>query len=65
VIEHNAKGGSYGATSPDVPDVLGVGATSEEAVERFRSGLATYLAFLKERGKDAPEPRHTVEMITV
>jgi hypothetical protein len=63
VVEHYAQGGTCAATSPNFPNVVGIGATARQAVERFRAGLVTYLAHLAQTGQDAPEPCHSVETI--
>lgn len=60
VIEHNEKGGPYGATSPMSPTCSGR-SNFGGGYRRFRSGLATYWTFLKDRGQEAREPRHTGE----
>lgn len=66
VIEFDAETGSYGATSPDIGDnVVGIGGSAEEAIERFRNALESYFIVLREDGKPIPQPRHMVAMISV
>jgi predicted RNase H-like HicB family nuclease len=66
VIEYDPDNGSFGATSPDVGDnVVGIGKSESEAIERFRSALQGHIAFLRDRREPVPEPHHTVEMVEV
>jgi predicted RNase H-like HicB family nuclease len=57
VIYEQAEDGGWGAHSPDVDGVFALGATRAEAEARMAEALHAHLAYLRERGEVAPEPR--------
>ena len=64
VIEFDPNNGSYGATSPDFgTDVIAIGKSEGEALDRFRNALEGHIAFLRDQGDAVPAPRHTVATI--
>jgi len=65
IVEYDSETGSYGATSPDLPDALGVGKTENEAVERWQNAARGLLAFLAESNEKPPEPRHHALTVAV
>ncbi len=58
IVEADETTGTFGATSPDLPDVLAVGDSEDDAVARFANAARGHLAFLAELGREAP-PRRT------
>jgi predicted RNase H-like HicB family nuclease len=57
VIYEQAEDGGWGAHSPDVDGVFALAATRKEVEERMAEALAAHLAYLREQGEAAPEPR--------
>jgi predicted RNase H-like HicB family nuclease len=58
VIYEQAPDGGWGAHSPDVEGVFALGETRAEVEARMAEALTAHLAYLSERGIEAPEP-HT------
>jgi predicted RNase H-like HicB family nuclease len=58
VIYEQAEDGGWGAYLPDLPGVVGLGATRAEAAERIREALAAYVDDLQRRGQTLPAPHH-------
>jgi predicted RNase H-like HicB family nuclease len=61
VIERGTD--SYGAYVPDLPGVISIGDTEEEAMANIREAIALHLAGLREAGDKIPEPRTSVTVI--
>lgn len=61
VIERRSD--SYGAYVPDLPGVISIGDTEEEAMANIREAIALHLAGLREAGDEIPEPRTSVTVI--
>jgi predicted RNase H-like HicB family nuclease len=57
IIEADEQTGTFAASSPDLPDVLAVGATEDDAIARFVNAARGHLDFLRETGREAPRPR--------
>ena len=57
IVESDEEAGTYAATSPDLPDVLAVGETEDDAIARFINAARGHLDFLHEIGREAPRPR--------
>jgi predicted RNase H-like HicB family nuclease len=57
IVEADEETGTFGATSPDLPDVLAVGTSEDEAIARFANAARGHLEFLRELGREAPRPR--------
>lgn len=60
VIYEQADDGGWGAYLPDLPGVVGLGSTRDEAAERIQAALAAYVEDLRERGGALPPPHHAV-----
>ena len=58
VIYERAEDGGWGAYLPDVPGVVALGATREQAAERIKEALSAYAEDLQERGGSLPVPQH-------
>ncbi|MDQ2760299.1 MAG: type II toxin-antitoxin system HicB family antitoxin [Actinomycetota bacterium] len=58
VIYEQAEDGGWGAYLPDLPGVIGLGSTREEAVERIQEALSAYAEDLEQRGQSLPVPHH-------
>ena len=65
VIYEQAEDGGWGAYLPDVPGVVGIGSTCEEAAERVREALSAYIEDLRERGLSLPAPHHATGKVAV
>jgi predicted RNase H-like HicB family nuclease len=48
---------NYGAYAPDLPGVISVGDSEEEAIANVREAIALHLEGLREAGYPVPEPR--------
>ena len=59
VIYERAEDGGWGAYLPDLPGVVALGATREQAAERIKEALSAYAEDLHERGGSLPVPQHT------
>jgi predicted RNase H-like HicB family nuclease len=58
VIYEQAEDGGWGAYSPDIDGVVGLGRSRAEVEERMKEALEAHLAYLRESGQPVPEP-HT------
>lgn len=58
VIYEQADDGGWGAYLPDVPGVVALGSTREEAAERIQEALEAYAEDLHDRGETLPPPHH-------
>ncbi len=65
IVETDEETGTCSATSPDLPDVLAVGASEDEAISRFVNAARGHLEFLREMGREAPRPRTKVLAVAV
>jgi predicted RNase H-like HicB family nuclease len=65
IVEADEQTGTFAATSPDLPDVLAVGETEDEAIGRFVNAARGHLAFLQELGREVPRPRTKVLAVAV
>jgi predicted RNase H-like HicB family nuclease len=59
VIYEQAEDGAWGASFPDLPGVVALGATRSEVGERIKEALAAYADDLRKRGGSLPAPHHT------
>jgi predicted RNase H-like HicB family nuclease len=64
VIYEQAEDGAWGAYIPDLPGVVALGVSREEAAERIHEALEAYAEDLRERSQSLPLPRHTAEVIS-
>ena len=51
IIESDEETGTFAATSPDLPDVLAIGETVQDAGARFINAARGHLKFLYELGR--------------
>jgi predicted RNase H-like HicB family nuclease len=58
VIYEQAEDGGWGAYLPDLPGVVALGRSREEAAERIKEALAAYVEDLEQRGESLPAPHH-------
>ena len=58
VIFEEAQDGGWGASVPDLPGVVALGRTREEAADRIQEALDAYAAEMRDLGKSLPEPVH-------
>ncbi len=56
VIYEQGQDGGWGAYLPDLPGVVALGDTHEEARERIREALDAYVAETRDRGEALPGP---------
>ena len=56
---------SYGATVPDLPGCVAVGASREEVERLIEEAIAMHVAGLREDGLPVPEPQTTVTTVEV
>jgi predicted RNase H-like HicB family nuclease len=61
VIEKGEK--SYGAYVPDLPGVISVGDSEEEAIANVRQAIVLHLEGLRQAGEEIPEARTRVAVI--
>jgi predicted RNase H-like HicB family nuclease len=65
IVEADDQTGTFAVTSPDLPDVLAVGNTEEDAITRFVNAARGHLDFLRETGREAPRSRTRVLAVAV
>jgi predicted RNase H-like HicB family nuclease len=65
VIYEQADDGGWGAYLPDLPGVVGLGKTRDEAAERIREALGAYAEELRAQGRPLPAPLHAAGTIEV
>ena len=65
VIYEQADGGGWGAYLPDLPGVVALGATREEAAERIQEALSAYVEQLRAEGRELPAPLHAAGTVHV
>ena len=58
VIFEEAQDGGWGVYVPDLPGVVALGETREEAAERIQEALDAYAAEMNDLGKPLPRPVH-------
>lgn len=58
VIFEEASDGGWGAYLPDVPGVVALGDSREQAAARIQEALDAYAAELREQGDSLPDPLH-------
>lgn len=63
VVYERAADGGWGAYLPDVPGVVALGATREEAADGMREALAAYIEELTQLGQELPHPVASVGTI--
>lgn len=56
VVFEQAEDGGWGAYLPDLPGVVALGATRQEAADRIHEAVDAYVAEMAELGKPLPEP---------
>lgn len=65
LVEHDTDQGSYGATSPDLPDVFAVGQTRDEVLERFANAARAHLIYLSETHRPLPMPHYEAVTLAI
>jgi predicted RNase H-like HicB family nuclease len=63
VIYEQAEDDGWGAYMPDLPGVVALGVTREEAALRIQEALSAYAEDLQQRGQSLPAPHHTAGTI--
>ena len=58
VIYEQADDGGWGAYLPDLPGVVAIGVSREEAAGRIQEAVTAYAEDLHERGQPLPVPHH-------
>lgn len=59
VIYEQDPDGGWGASIPDLPGVIALGASREEVADRIREALSAYADDLRDQGRELPPPHHT------
>jgi predicted RNase H-like HicB family nuclease len=65
IVESDEETGTFAASSPDLPDVLAVGSSEEDAIARFVNAARGHIDFLHEIGREAPRSRTRVLAVAV
>jgi predicted RNase H-like HicB family nuclease len=63
VIYEQAEDGGWGAYLPDLPGVVALGTTRQEAAARIEEALAAYAEDLLHRGRTLPAPHHAAGIV--
>jgi predicted RNase H-like HicB family nuclease len=61
VIERGEE--NYGAYVPDLPGVISIGDSEEEAIANVRQAIALHLEGLRQAGEEIPQPRTRVAVV--
>ena len=61
VIERGEE--NYGAFVPDLPGVISIGDSEEEAIANVRQAIALHLEGLRQAGEEIPQPRTRVAVV--
>lgn len=65
VIYEQADDGGWGAYLPDLPGVVALGTTRDEAADRIREAMNAYVEQLRAEGRELPAPLHAAGTIQV
>jgi len=65
IIESDERTGTFSASSPDLPDVLAVGESEDDVVARFVNAARGHVEFLRELGRETPQPRTKVLAVAI
>ena len=65
IVEADEESATYAASSPDLPDVLAVGVSEDDAVARFVNAARGHLDYLHELGRETPRSRTKVLAVAV
>ncbi len=65
VIEYDPDTKTYGATSPDLPDIYAIGESRDDVLDRFVNSVNEYLAYLRERDEPLPSFATRHEVVTI
>lgn len=55
-IYEQAEDGGWGAYLPDLPGVIGLGATRQEVEQRLSEALTAYIEVMAEERRSLPDP---------
>jgi predicted RNase H-like HicB family nuclease len=64
VIYEQAADGGWGAYLPDLPGVIGLGGSREEAETSIREALAAYVESSQEQDRPLPRPVHEAGILS-
>ncbi len=65
VIYEQAEGGGWGAYLPDLPGVVALGDTREEAAAGIAEALSAYAEEMRTTGQSLPAALHAAGSVTV
>ena len=65
LIEYDPDTKTYGATSPELPDVYAVSNSRDDVLDRFASSANEYLTYLRERNEPLPSLAIRHEVVTM
>lgn len=63
VVFEQAEDGGWGAYLPDLPGVVALGATRQEAADRIHEAVDAYVTEMAELGQPLPDPVATTGTI--
>ena len=65
LVEYDPQTKSYGATSPDLPDVFAVSDSRDDVLERFTYSANEYIQYLREKEQPLPTFSIRLEVVNV
>lgn len=65
VIEYDPETKSYGATSPELPEVYAISDSRDDVLDRFAYSVNEYLSYLRENGEPLPSFTTRHEVVTI
>ena len=63
VVFEQAEEGGWGADPPDLPGVVALGTTRQQAADRIHEAVDAYVAEMAAMGRSLPEPAATTATI--
>lgn len=63
VVFEQAEDGGWGAYLPDLPGVVALGATRQQAADRIHEAVDAYVAEMAALGRSLPEPAASTSTI--
>ena len=65
LIEYDSDTKTYGATSPELPNVYAISDSRDDVLKRFSASVDQYLDYLRERGEPLPSFQGRHEIVTI
>jgi predicted RNase H-like HicB family nuclease len=64
-IDYDPNTKTYGATSPDLPDIYAISSSRDDVLARFEYSANEYIKYLREEAKPPPFSDSHHEIVTI